>query len=242
MLKAIISDIHGNLSALSAVLDKLKEKNPDEIICCGDVVGYGAEPSECISLVMGNEINCVGGNHDKTVIDDYPIENLNFAAQQGVDYTKKVITSEERTFLETSPYVLKQDLAWFVHGSLYEPENFWYLNSYSALARDFELMLETNLLFVGHTHVPGIYMYKAENLYKVNESEVMLKDDVKYIINVGSVGQPRDRDSRAAYALYDTKKRHVKIFRVEYDIESTQERIRSAGLPEILATRLGSGW
>ena len=212
MLIAVMSDIHSNFVALEAVLEDIKGYSPDQIVCCGDITGDGAQPLECIELLKENKIESVRGNCDL----DYDLDSL--------------------------PVKLEKDYANFVHGSLFESEQFHYLDNYGAITRDFELMNGVSVLFTGHTHIPVFYMYQAENLYKINDKKIALKQSNKYIINPGSVGQPRDRDSRASYALYDVEKQEIKIRRIGYDIKLAQYKIREVGLPEIAASRLEQGW
>lgn len=140
------------------------------------------------------------------------------------------------------PFVILTDGTGIVHGSIREPESFHPLDSYSALARDFEHMKDINILFAGHTHIAGAFMYKAENLYKINDKSFELNDNNRYIINAGSAGQPRDRDPRASYVLYDNVKNKIFMQRVEYDIEAAQKHLRSIGIKGIDVDRIVNGW
>jgi len=240
MKYAIISDIHANLEAFEAVLEDIKKEGAEKCVCVGDIVGYGANPHECIELVRKHCLLCVAGNHDFATIEKTNIEFFNQYARQATLWTRQHITEEDRKYLESLPLVADvDDLFTVVHGTLYAPALFDYIqttfDAYLSLQ-----VLQKPLCFVGHSHVPISFFLDDAVTYST-DSVIRLKPGVKAIINVGAVGQPRDDDPRAAYAIYDTEKNLVVIKRIEYDVEKAVKKIRDAGLPEILGERLRYG-
>ncbi|RKY18495.1 MAG: metallophosphoesterase [Planctomycetota bacterium] len=240
MKYAVISDIHANLEALEAVLADIKKERVDKCVCVGDIVGYGANPHECIELVRKHCPVCVAGNHDFATIERTNIEFFNQYARQATLWTRQNITEDDRKYLESLPLVADVDDRFtLVHGTLYAPALFDYIqttfDAYLSLQ-----VLQKPLCFVGHSHVPISFFLDDAVTYST-DSVIELKEGVKAVINVGSVGQPRDDDPRAAYAIYDTEKNLVVIKRVEYDVEKAIKKIRDAGLPEILGERLRYG-
>jgi len=240
MRYAIISDIHANLEALEAVLADMKKESVEKCVCVGDIVGYGANPHECIELIRKHCSVCVAGNHDFATIEKTNIEFFNQYARQATLWTRQNITEDDRKYLESLPLVADVDDRFtLVHGTLYAPALFDYIqttfDAYLSLQ-----VLQKPICFVGHSHVPISFFLDDAVTYST-EPVIKLKEGVKTVINTGSVGQPRDDDPRAAYAVYDTEKNLVIIKRVEYDVEKAIKKIRDAGLPEILGERLRYG-
>jgi len=240
MKYAIISDIHANLEAFEAVLEDIKKEGAEKCVCVGDIVGYGANPHECIELVRKTCEVCVAGNHDFATIEKTNIEFFNQYARQATLWTRQNITEEDKKYLESLPLVADiDDRFTIVHGTLYAPALFDYIqttfDAYLSLQ-----VLQKPLCFVGHSHVPISFFLDDAVTYST-EPVIRLREGVKAIINVGAVGQPRDDDPRAAYAIYDTEKNLVVIKRVEYDVEKAIKKIKDAGLPEILGERLRYG-
>ena len=240
MRYAIISDIHANLEALEAVLADIKKESVDKCVCVGDIVGYGANPHECIELTREHCPVCVAGNHDFATIEKTNIEFFNQYARQATLWTRQNITEDDRKYLESLPLVADVDDRFtLVHGTLYAPALFDYIqttfDAYLSLQ-----VLQKPICFVGHSHVPISFFLDDAVTYST-DPVIKLKEGVKTVINTGSVGQPRDDDPRAAYAVYDTEKNLVIIKRVEYDVEKAIKKIRDAGLPEILGERLRYG-
>jgi len=238
---ALIADIHGNLDALNAVMDDLKTQNPDTILCLGDIVGYGAQPAECLKLVRDKATHTVVGNHDIAASGDDPVEQFNEYARAAILWTRSILTSSDRHWLSNLPMLVHLDNFTIVHSSLDNPRTFDYINSISAAARCFATM-EKPLCFFAHTHIPIVFRYLAP-------------DDIKYelppkketyasglmLVNGGSVGQPRNHDPRAAYCVYDSTEQVITFHQVDYDVEAAAGKIREAGLPELLAFRLAFG-
>lgn len=236
--KAIISDIHSNLEALEAVLKDIEEKGIKEIYCLGDVVGYGANPKEAISLAKNFNLN-LKGNHDYAVSTGNT-QDFTYFAVEGIKWARKELSglfgNGNLKFLESLPETRKEGKMLFVHGS---PRDsiFEYVTGRNA-EKILENM-EDDYCFVGHTHVPGIFHYENNEMKVIMPSENPIELKPKMIINVGSVGQPRDRDNRACWVSFDEGK--VQYHKVNYDFKKTQEKIIKAGLPEYLATRLEEG-
>lgn len=234
MRYALISDIHGNLEALEAVLKDVDNRKADKIFCLGDIVGYGANPRECIHVLEDRGISGVMGNHDLAIVNPGKVLDLNPVAKESIDWTREELGFDEREILRKMPFVIEENKMVLAHADIVKPEDFDYifdpardLGAYAMFNRafideNFKLLKEGQVLFIGHTHEP-----------------LKLTKDEKIICNVGSVGQPRDEDRRACYVIYDEKK--IEHVRVEYDINKTAEKIRRAGLPDELAMRLFLG-
>jgi diadenosine tetraphosphatase ApaH/serine/threonine PP2A family protein phosphatase len=242
---AFISDIHGNLEALLAVLADIKHKNIKDIFCLGDTVGYGADPAQCLAEVSGLTDQVVAGNHDHGAVGLLDLSSFNLNARKAAEWTEKKLTSGERDLLKKLPLDLKAAIQGnemlMVHSTPNKPEDWHYILSLDEAEYQFEKFGE-RLCFVGHSHQPIFWECDAHGKCRIAGREyVHLEKDRRYIINVGSVGQPRDGDPRASYAICDGERREVAIRRVEYDIKSAQEKIIRAGLPVRLAERLATG-
>lgn len=242
MRYAVFSDIHSNLEALEAVILAYQNKKIDSYLCVGDIVGYGANPNECIQRIQA--INCtdiVAGNHDWASVGVITAENFNLKARKAVSWTQDNLTPENANFLKLlKPVYKNQDLI-LAHGSLNNPQDFYYMLDETIANATFELM-DRNLCFVGHTHKSGIFIKdKNNNISYQQEDRINIEEGYKYIINVGSVGQPRDGNPEAAYSIYDVGEKSIEIKRVSYDIRSAREKIIRQGLPRILGDRLLSG-
>ncbi len=239
MKHAILSDIHGNLDALEAVLASAKAEGVDEFLCLGDVVGYGAQPRECLDLVQTICSHVVAGNHDFAVFGRIETEFFNAHAKRSTAWTREQLGEERLEFLGSLPLVEHCDGFSIVHATLDTPELFGYVHStydaFLSLCR-----LPGDVCFIGHSHVPITFTRRRFITYSF-ESEVTIERGVKTLVNVGSVGQPRDNCPLAAYAIYDSTARLVCIRRVPYDVDAAAHKIREAGLPEILGERLKYG-
>jgi len=241
MRYGIFSDIHSNLEALEAVLAAYKSEKIDQYLCVGDVVGYAANPRECIAKVMALVVVTVAGNHDWASVNLFPTDYFNPTARSAVLWTERQLDDEERHFLASLKLVYKNKDLTLVHGTLDSPGDFNYLSDGFIAEESFGL-LETKLCFVGHTHIAGIFIKdKSEAIEYRQEDTFKIEEHKQYIINVGSVGQPRDGNPAAAYCIYDTEKKEVQIKRIGYDYETAREKIISAGLPRFLGDRLIMG-
>lgn len=238
----IISDIHANLTALEAVLTHAKQV--DAVWCLGDLVGYGPDPNECVSRVRSlPNLVCILGNHDAAVLRHIDSSTFNPEARQVIYWTQSGLTDANLDFLDSLPERVQQDHVTLVHGSPRQPVWEYLLDTHIA-TRSFDYF-ESAYCFVGHTHLPVIYQKAQEDqpakLSIPGANSNMLLNP-RAILNPGSVGQPRDRDPRAAYAIYYPEEQTWELHRVPYDIAAVQNRMQAAKLPERHITRLSSGW
>lgn len=236
---AIFGDIHANLEALQTVLADAQAQGCTHYVCIGDIVGYNANPRECLHIVRDLGCPVVRGNHDEEAAGETQLEGLNHLARHALEWTRHQLSPEERDWLLANKLVRQVRDFTVVHATLDTPGNWGYVtNKFDAMA-SFSYQF-TQLCFYGHTHVPRIYV-KSDSVELHQDTEVQLQMGKKYFINVGSVGQPRDGDWRAAYTIYDVEHQHVALHRLEYNLATTQQKIIDAGLPERLADRLAVG-
>lgn len=244
----IIADMHGNWDALVTVFEDAGTQGYDQVLVLGDLVGYGATPNEIVEEIgrIERPVHVIRGNHDKVVagIDDGL--NFNPTALEAARWTTEALTEANLSFVRNLPQgpVRVQDGLLVCHGSLLDEDEYLLaaLDAVESLHS-----VEDHLVFFGHTHIPSKFAYREEDgnvdvaVLEGEEVIVPLEEGVRYMLNPGSVGQPRDRDPRAGYMIYDTDTERVTLRRLEYPIEQAQERIRAAGLPDILADRLAIG-
>ena len=241
MRYAILGDVHANLEALSAVIKQCKNEGARRFFCVGDIVGYGANPSEAIAKFIEVGIVSVAGNHDWAVAGKISTENLNETAAKAAVWTQKKVRPTDVEYLNALALIFKNDDFLMVHGSLNHPQQFHYLTDIEEAADTFYLM-DRRVCFVGHTHVPRIFVRHGErSLLTDTYKPLELRPDFKYIVNVGSVGQPRDGNPHACYCIYDPDLERIEIKRVAYHIHAAQTKIMQAGLPESLGSRLVIG-
>lgn len=240
MRYAILADIHSNLEALEAVLAALAKARIDQYVCVGDVVGYGADPKPCIDRVRDLCSVVIAGNHDWAVADTLSLEFFNSYAREAIGWTRARLDATDIAWLRDLQLEHDLDgLAMLVHSTLHNPQAFDYLlTSYDAHLT--MRVLERPLCFVGHSHIPITFMERNGLGFTFADTVDLTKVD-KAIINPGSVGQPRDENPLAAYAIYDTVKRKVTLHRTPYDIDACCAKIEKAGLPQVLADRLRVG-
>ncbi|MEW6170122.1 MAG: metallophosphoesterase family protein [Candidatus Omnitrophota bacterium] len=240
MRYGIFSDIHSNLEALEKVLAAYKDENIDAYFCLGDIIGYATNPNECVKKV--NELNCItiAGNHEWGSLDKLDLDYFNELAKIAIIWSKSKLTFDCKDYLESLPLIYKEKDFILVHGSLDYPERFYYIFDENDAEETLNL-LETNICFVGHTHKPGFFTKDEGRISYSTNSKLKIEKSKKYIVNVGSVGQPRDRDSRASFCIYDTKKQDVEIKRIDYEVKKTYDKIIDTGLPIFLAQRLLTG-
>ena len=241
MRYGIFSDIHSNLEALEAVLEAYQTERIDKYLCIGDVVGYGADPQTCIDKVNSVAMITVAGNHDWAVVDLFPTDDFNPVAKKAVFWTKKHLEENGKVFLQSLELIYVIENFVLVHGSLDNPQNFNYLTNVYDCDATFQL-LKSSVCFVGHTHVPVVFIQDKQGKSHYQDVDTIeIETENKYIINVGSVGQPRDSIPQAAYCVFDTQTRQVQIKRVKYDVFKARRKIIEAGLPSFLADRLLTG-
>lgn len=242
MRYGIISDIHGNLEALDAVLGALSADQIDAYLCLGDLVGYGANPNECLERVWALTPHVIAGNHDHAAIGLADLMYFNRSAAEAVLWTMQVLTRQGRQYLRELPLVLRQPDLMAVHATPSKPEKWGYIFSLSQAAAEFRAFPEgLAVCFIGHSHDPMIVESANGFCRIVPALYCFQRPDARYLVNVGSVGQPRDGDPRAAHGVYDTTTGQIEIRRTGYDIPAAQKKIRKAGLPEFLAERLARG-
>jgi len=239
MKYAIIADIHGNLEAFQTVLEDIKTQNVNQVVCLGDVVGYNANPKECLQIVRDMNIPCVKGNHDEYCSSEDALEGFNPHAAEAVHWTRNQLTTEDRQWLRDLKYSRMVGNFTIVHATLDAPQRWGYVFDKLAAAASFPYQ-NTQVCFFGHTHVPVAFM-RDSVVRGGTYSKFKIDVSKKYFVNVGAVGQPRDNNPKAAYVVFDVEAGTIELRRLDYDIPTTQEKIRAAGLPERLAERLEFG-
>lgn len=243
MRYAIIADIHANLAAFEAVLDDMdKQGDIDRVWCLGDIVGYGPDPHECIELMRDIGHACIAGNHDRGSIGKFDIRQFNQDAADAVRWTAEQLGNEDIRYLESLPDVLVENDFTLVHGSPRRPL-FEYILSISIAQGNFDYY-QTKYCLTGHTHIPQVYSIDEDSnciTTRFTPNIKLVAGEHRLIINPGAVGQPRDGDSRASYAVYDGITGVMQLRRVKYNIRMTQNKMVSCGLPLRLAGRLDSG-
>jgi predicted phosphodiesterase len=241
MRYGIFADIHSNLEAFEAVTEAYQREMIDAFFCVGDIVGYGANPSECVKCIKKIKACCIAGNHDWAAVEKISMGKFNDDAKEAMRWTSTQLNENEKEFLKSLELVNREDDFIFVHGTLHCPEEFNYLIDFSQMVHTLALM-DRPICFVGHSHVPRFFVEGEDGKVKEqHEFVVNLQVKNRYIVNVGSVGQPRDGNPKASYCIFDLEKRTIEIKRVAYDIKKAQDKILKAGLPVKLASRLALG-
>lgn len=243
MRYAIIADIHANLEAFTAVLKDIgKQGKVEEIWCLGDVVGYGPDPHKCIELLQQCNHVCVAGNHDWGAIGKIDVARFNPDAQTACRWTGKQLNPADVEYLQRLPKTITRDSFTLVHGSPREP--IWEYTLSSSIAGQNFSFFQSKYCLVGHTHVPMVFKQEddghcSSGQLSMNVGLALGKN--RLIINPGGVGQPRDGDPRASYAIYDSEANLVKLYRIPYDFKTTQDKMMRLGLPIRLIARLSYG-
>jgi predicted phosphodiesterase len=239
MRLAIFSDIHSNLEAVSAVLADARERECTQFVCLGDVVGYNANPHECVELVREMDCPIVKGNHDEQASLIESSRDFNELAEHAIQWTRDNLTEDDKEWLRALRLQRQVRDFTIVHATLDTPAQWGYVfNNLDAVA-SFTYQ-HTTVCFFGHTHVPMAFI-RDDGVKRVRIEQLRIEPSKKYFINTGSVGQPRDADWRAAYCIYHLEKNIVEQRRVKYDLKSAQNKIVKAGLPRLLAERLALG-
>jgi predicted phosphodiesterase len=235
----IFGDIHSNLEALEAVLEDMQKQYVTSAVCIGDIVGYNANPSECLELVRSMGCPIVKGNHDEEASEERSIEHFNPLAYKSMQYSRENLSEQQKRYLRS--LVMQKNVADFtvVHSSLEGPARWTYVFSVEEAEKSF-VYQRTQVCFFGHTHVPNAYIEDQGKVQECYYKRIIVETGKRYYVNVGSVGQPRDGDWRAAYVIYDSKKRTIELRRIPYDINLAQEKIIEVGLPDRLAERLAN--
>jgi len=237
---AVISDIHSNLESLQAALAQIPED--DAVLCLGDMVGYGPNPNECVDLISQRAQSAVLGNHDIAALENFGVEYFNPAARAAIEWTQGVISQKSRDWMNGLGYEIRTPEYLLVHGA---PKNYFeYILDKAAAKRAFK-NTDAPIIFVGHTHIADYYCLDGagtvSHAHMQNGGEITLDEGARYIINVGSVGQPRDLNPQPSFVFYDPQTRTVSFRRYDYAISTVQEKMHAAALPEALASRLEAG-
>ncbi len=237
---AVISDIHANLEAFQAVVASIEKRVPDRVICLGDLVGYGPDPEEVVQLMRKVSYDCVIGNHEVALLKRKGLAMMNFQARDNSISTKELLSVGNISYINMLPYSLTVEKALFVHG--FPPDSVFkyvFKQSESVLRTLFESSSTTHY-FVGHSHALLLIGYGGRAIVKspLKEGRIALESGMQYLINVGSVGQPRDGDNRAKYVIWDTVENTLEVVYVRYDLEATIKKIEARGFPEAYGLRL----
>src|SRR3954469_150210 len=239
MKYAIIADIHANLEAFNTVLEDIKTQNCTHVACLGDVVGYNANPKECLDMVRAMNVPVVKGNHDEYCSSENDLEGFNPHAAEAINWTRDQLTAEDRQWLRDLKYIRLVASFTLVHATLDGPQRWGYVFDKLAAAASFTYQ-NTSVCFFGHTHVPVAFI-RDSVVRGGTYSKFKVEPGRKYFVNVGSVGQPRDGNPKAAYVIYDLDEGSIELRRLDYDIPKAQQKILEAGLPPRLADRLSGG-
>jgi predicted phosphodiesterase len=239
MKYAILGDIHSNLEALNTVLADAKKKGVTHYVCLGDIVGYNANPVECLEIIRGLNCPVVKGNHDHYCGMDETLNGFHPLAADVVDWTRKKLSEEQRAYLRSLRYLARVETFTIVHSTLDTPEMWGYVFDKLEAEASFAYQ-STGICFYGHTHVP-LAFEKTDRVRAGLYTKIKVAMGRKYFINVGSVGQPRDGDPRSAYVTFDMLNNEIELHRIPYDFRITQKKIIDAGLPNRVAARLAVG-
>lgn len=242
MRVGIISDVHSNLAALEQVLRTITRLRCDEIICLGDAVGYGPQPNECVAAIASHAAVAILGNHDDAVLGRTDPVHFNALAYDALLWTRRNLSAAARQRLESYLLTSRRDGFLYLHASARGPQSWEYILDRAEARSCFRFFAE-QICFIGHSHIPGGFVCDSEgHVAPLLPARLELREECRYIINAGSVGQPRDHDPRACFLLLDQEAGTVEFHRVTYDIVRTQMLMRAAHLPGYLARRLEVGY
>ena len=237
----IFSDVHSNLEAIQSFCRATEAIPHDKKVCLGDIVGYNADPNPVVEWVREEIDLALAGNHDWCVLNQKDSSYLNPAAYQACAWTRRNLTKSNTNFLDTLPVEKEEDGIYWVHSSPFEPKKWHYVSTKKSAEQNFNFF-EQDTCFLGHSHLPGIFEKNKNNKVCSHDSSKMILDpESRYIINVGSLGQPRDGNPDPVFVLYDSGSHIVEFYRFSYDFPSTQQKIIASGLPSSLADRLNFG-
>jgi diadenosine tetraphosphatase ApaH/serine/threonine PP2A family protein phosphatase len=240
MRYAVLSDIHSNWEALEAVLEACDRAAPEAYLCIGDLVGYGPDPSRVIAEVRARKMITVRGNHDHAAFDPGEDRYFNSWAREAIAWTRERLDASELEYLEALELKEAADGALLVHASPSAPRAWRYILGAAEAGPEFA-SFDERVCFIGHTHVPMVVSRVEGGAEEIQAAEVSFEPGARYIVNVGSVGQPRDGNPSAAFGLFDSEEGTFRLVRVDYDAEETSRKIIDSGLPPFLGERLLAG-
>ncbi len=244
---AIISDIHGNYTALENVLKKIEmyDEQINDIMCLGDLVGYNPEPEKCVNKIREVCSKVIAGNHDKAMVGELNIQWFRQTVKKSITWTRDHLSEESKSYLKSLN--TREDLTIngrkiiLAHGSPDQNSPFSYIfNRYDIKAIE-PLIMDTNILFIGHTHIPFCFCNKGDGWQQIEKDEIEINPEYNYIVNVGSVGQPRDRDPRLSFVIFNPDNNLLTFHRYEYNIKEVQDKFAKTDLPEEFSLRLAQG-
>jgi len=241
MRYAIISDVHANLAALEKVLQRIESERCDRVICLGDLVGYGPFPNECIQLVEEAADFVLAGNHDHASIGLLDMEYFNPYAKTAIEWTTTVLTQENKDYIATLGLEKHEGGTHFVHATPCNPAEWNYIMTLHEAEYNFACF-EDRVCFIGHSHIPVAFLLNGSaRTTMARETAINFDEKSRYIINVGSVGQPRDGNINAAFGIFDSELNNFRLVRVDYDIRATQRAMMALNLPKFLIDRIQYG-
>ncbi len=241
MRLAFLADVHSNLEAFSSVKKSLRCEGVDKVIFTGDIVGYAANPNECIEMLKEISDEFIAGNHDWAAAGKTDTSNYNPSAKEAIEWTRNELSEQNRSFLSSLPLNKEIKHCICTHASVTNPEKWNYIVTVSDAADNFKAFSH-DLCFIGHTHCPAVFVRaNTGKTFSLEPQNTKIKAGFRYIINTGSIGQPRDGIPLASYGIYDMRKNEYRLIRVQYDVARAQKKIIAAGLPEYSATRLEHG-
>lgn len=238
----IFSDVHANIEAMNAVVEAFSSERIDKYVCIGDVVGYGASPNECCDLIRKMAAFTILGNHDAAVAGRMDYSYYYDAARQALDLHARQLTAENMEWLRQLPYEVRESDLTFCHGSPINLEEFEYIFSVEQASRCLDIWDDLGMVtFIGHSHLCKSFALTRDEVFEVVATKFTIRPEHRYIISVGSVGQPRDYDNRASYTIYDTDEKTFEFKRVAYDIDAAAQKIFNADLERNFGNRLFLG-
>jgi predicted phosphodiesterase len=237
MRYAIVADIHGNLEALETAREYIAKHDLTRVVCLGDSIGYGANPNECLQWVFAHAELHVLGNHEAAVIHEKVRLHFNDYARVAIDWTAERLDPGLVCKIKELPFLQISDPMTLAHGTVHSPERFDYMFDLPDAHRSF-LAMKARVAFVGHSHIPCFFTEREPACGRLSEGVLKLKDGERYILNPGSIGQPRDRDPRLSLGVFDADELTFEIVRLPYDNKKAAQKIRAEGLPRLLADRL----
>ncbi len=241
MIYGVFSDVHANVEALDAIYQELTERQVEKFVCLGDIVGYGPNPNEVVQMIKDKCDICILGNHDNVALQREAHEHFNPLAQYVIHWTQEVLNDSSIEYLKERPYLIRDNGVYFVHASPKSPSDWFYVNSLddSVEALDF---CPDDICFIGHTHCPGFVVKESNESYSVlDKNYFQLKEGQKILINVGSVGQPRDKNPQTSACIYNSETQEFELIRINYDFVSTQNKMVELKFPSFLVHRLTTG-